>query len=168
MIDLDKLEQLPLRENRAAYLTRKYKSVWNLKRFDGLDKKYIDAYVTAKRVIKKYLNKPVDDAYKAYCKRIFAPYRGEFHYCLNKSKHYSYFRRDSYWVDDEGIIRKTPYKRSKFIKMNRTQIRLSWEKRDALKKQNRCIKQVEQKVNEILFTRLLILEKKCRKIQCGP
>lgn len=100
-MDITQLENLPKRESRKEYLTKKYGDLWNLKKFDHpwhrSDKNDMP-WVIADRVIKKFLGKSFDKAFSYYCKlvpkheqseflRDFKPgYRWEAKYILDKQK----------------------------------------------------------------------------------
>lgn len=67
--DLDEIQNLPFRENRKEYITRKYGDLWNIPRFDypRYSHSSDDPYVKRDRVIKKFLGKSFDDAFSYYC-----------------------------------------------------------------------------------------------------
>lgn len=68
-IDIDKLDNLPLRENRASHIVNKYGSMWFI-----LDKRNKDKskspWAIAERIAKKYIGKNYDRAFSEYCKLV--------------------------------------------------------------------------------------------------
>lgn len=82
-MNLEKLEELPKKESRKEYITRKYGDMWDLRRFDHpwyRSDKNDDPQVIAKRVIKKYLGKSFDDAFSYYCTLVKKHEHDEFLY----------------------------------------------------------------------------------------
>lgn len=80
MLNIEKLDTLPLKEARRESLTRRYGDMWNT-RFDhywmrsSSDQYY---WVKAKRVIKKYMGKSVDEAFSYYCTLVASHEQKEF------------------------------------------------------------------------------------------
>lgn len=72
-IDLEILKNLPTKESRKAYITRKYGDMWNLRKFDNpwYRSNRTDQYwFILDKVLKKFLGKSVDKAYSKYCKLV--------------------------------------------------------------------------------------------------
>lgn len=65
--DIDKLEELPFRENRAAYITKKYGDMWEVFDYRSAADKSVYPWVKARRVIKKYIGKNYGKAFSEYC-----------------------------------------------------------------------------------------------------
>ena len=114
---LEKYENLPFREGRKDYLTRKYGNMWNT-RFDHpwekSEKSDYD-WFKAKNILRKYLGKSFDEAFSYYCTLVpfheqetFLWYFGRGRYTY-RSYYYDYI------VDDEGNIQRNP-KSTKFKK----------------------------------------------------
>lgn len=110
--DIDKLDELPLRENRASYITRKYGDMWDLNRFDHpwfRNYKSEYAWVKAERIIKKFIGKNYDKAFSEYCKLV-KPYEQDVFYN-------DFFKNGTYYKS-EYIIDK-----QKRIQLNKERIR---------------------------------------------
>lgn len=104
MIDLEKLDKLPKRQGRKAYLTEKYGDLYNLDKFDHTwvrsDRGDLPC-VKAQRIISKYIGKSFDEAFSKYCKQVEIYEQKEFLDYFN-----TYKWRGDYFVDDNGNIQK--------------------------------------------------------------
>jgi hypothetical protein len=114
-MNIEKLEELPHRETKVEYLTRKIGSFWNRKRHYS---KIKDIYVIADRVCTIYIGKKWDDAFSYYCKLV--PKNTEdryeaFCYRFNLKRRYAY--NSQRWFVEDGIIVHKPYTRPKTIKI---------------------------------------------------
>ena len=70
---MSKLNELPFRESRKEYITRKYGDMGNVKRFDNSwvrSEKSDFPWVIAKRVILHNVGKSFDKAFSYYCKQV--------------------------------------------------------------------------------------------------
>ena len=104
MIDLEKLDKLPKRQSRKAYLTEKYGDLYNLKRFDhswALSDNSLLPWVKAQRIINKYIGKSFDEAFSKYCKQVRIYEQQEFLDYFNVYKW-----KCDYFVDSNGNIQK--------------------------------------------------------------
>lgn len=80
-MNIDKLENLPKKESRKEYITRKYGDMWNLRRFDhpwSRSDSNDYPWVKANRVIKKYLGRSFDKAFSEYCRKVKLHEQDEF------------------------------------------------------------------------------------------
>lgn len=103
--DIEKLDTLPFKEGRKAFLTRKYGDMWDLRRFDHpgwRSDKNDDPYVKAVRIIKKFIGKQYDKAFSAYCKLVE---QYDYHYFSDEFKEHSRWGAE-YIVDANGNIQK--------------------------------------------------------------
>ena len=111
-----KLELLPFRESRNAYLTRIYSNMWNLDKFDHtwIRSEKTDCYWTKiDHTIKRYIGKSFDRAFRNYCSKVEL---FEQEYFLNEfEKQYrydgGYVNYCRYIVDENGNIQYNPNKR---------------------------------------------------------
>lgn len=108
MIDLEKLDQLPRRESRKEYLTRKHKNMYNLQRFDHpwyVSDKADSTYFIKHLVLKKYLGRSFDDAFSEYCKRVPIFKQSDF---LEEFTNRRWRRNANYLIDENGNIQFNP------------------------------------------------------------
>ena len=86
---VDKYENLPFRESRKEFLTRKYGNLYSLSKFDHRwhrSNKSDYAWVKVDRVIKKFIGKQFDKAFSYYCTispineqiEFFEPFKGRW------------------------------------------------------------------------------------------
>lgn len=154
MLDLEKLENLPLRESRKEHLTRTYRNMYNLKRWDGLDNLYDKYWHMSKRIIITHVGKSFDEAYSKFRKQVPYNYKHAFVDQFRNFRIRSWWNPD-YYINDLGIICKAiknKHKRPIVLrssngelisfdsKKNKMYKRFIWEKRDALRK----IKRIER------------------------
>ncbi len=154
MLDLEKLENLPLRESRKEHLTRTYRNMYNLKRWDGLDNLYDKYWHMSKRIIITHVGKSFDEAYSKFRKQVPYNYKHAFVDQFRNFRVRSWWNPD-YYINDLGIICKAiknKHKRPIVLrssngelisfdsKKNKMYKRFIWEKRDALRK----IKRIER------------------------
>jgi len=107
MVDIEKLEELPMKMSRKDYLIAKYGDMWSLRRFDHSwyrsDKS--DYYWTKlQRILKAHIGKNVDEAYSKYCK-IVEPY--EKPYFFDEFRNRTYYSAD-YTLDLNRCIQVNP------------------------------------------------------------
>lgn len=110
---MDILENLPFKESRKDYLTRKYGDMWNLDKFDHRwersNKNYYD-WFKANNVIKKYLGKSFNEAFSYYCKLVpqyeQSTFLGKFN--LGRHKYFYHYYIPDYIIDDDGNIQINP------------------------------------------------------------
>ena len=102
MIDVNKLEQLPTRMSRKEYLTKKYRDMWNLKRFDSYDrsKKEDQYFFHLNNILKSHIGKSVDDAFSKYCEKVDIQDQKYFFKEFNEEKQYY----SDYIIDDNKNI----------------------------------------------------------------
>jgi hypothetical protein len=103
----DFFDNLPFRENRAAYITRKYGDMWNLRKFDGWNMSNSSKhspYIRAERILRNNIGKPFSQAFSYFCRQSRINDQNVF---------LDYFRdtwRSREWkIDDNGLIKYTPY-----------------------------------------------------------
>lgn len=88
--DLDKLENLPIKQ--------KFHEKWR-KRLDRTFGQR-NPYFTARKIAKKYIGKPYNDAFSYYCKNVRVEHQNNF---------IGYFGEyDDYLIDDNGLIQINP------------------------------------------------------------
>lgn len=107
-MDLEKLDQLPKRESRKAYLTRKYKNMYNLQKFDHpwyVSDKADSTYFIKHLVLKKYLGRSFDDAFSEYCKKVPIYKQSDF---LEEFTNRKWRSNANYLVDESGNIQFNP------------------------------------------------------------
>lgn len=124
--DIDKLDELPFRENRAAHLTKKYGDMWEVFDYRNAADKSVYPWVKARRIIKKYIGKNYGKAFSEYCKLV-KPYEQTTFYD-------DFFKKDGTY-EPEYII----------DKQNRIQINKKKVKQDA----ERRAKQKERGVSYV-------------------
>lgn len=106
-VNLEELENLPKKESRKAYLTRKYGDMWDLPKFDHpwmRSDKSDYPYIIAERVIKKFLGKSFDKAFSYFCKLVPKHEQNEF---LRKFKP-RYRWEPDYIIDNQKRIQLNP------------------------------------------------------------
>lgn len=101
------LEELPFKESRKAYITRKFGDMWDLTKFDHSwmrsDKNdYPD--IKAERVIKKYMGKSFAKAFSEFCKLVKINEQNNF-LDLFKGRRWEYA---DYIIDKQGRIQLNP------------------------------------------------------------
>lgn len=102
------IDNLPLKESRKEFLTSEYGDMYNINRFDSgssSNKNPINYnFNLAKRILKKYVNKPFDEAYSDYSSKAEK---------YGKEIFKEFFNIHTYvhtlfpcYIDEQGIIRK--------------------------------------------------------------
>jgi len=71
-------EELPKFESRKQYLTRKYKDMYNLGRFDHPLSMRTKYYKVKERILYHYIGKPFDEAFSHFCKIVPKHYQSLF------------------------------------------------------------------------------------------
>jgi len=102
--DLDEIQNLPFKESRKAFLTRKYGDMWNTQKFDHSwmrSDKSMYYWVKIERVIKKFLGKSFDDAFSYYCTLVPLYEQEKF---LKEFEPYRGYYQNNYIVDDNRNI----------------------------------------------------------------
>jgi len=121
---LDNLENLPKRESRKDYLTRKYGDMWDLKKFDHPHYRSENSdypWVKAERVIKKFIGKQFDKAFSYYCKQVEQFEQYHFHTYFKKDEHrWNRSYPSKFIVDKNGNIqRNKEYEQKPWKKKNK-------------------------------------------------
>lgn len=115
VLDLNDVEVLPSKESRKQYITGKYGNMYSLSKFDNGTSSVKSPWVfnnnLSKRIIKKYVDKPFDDAYSEYCKKAKLEDKDVFHTYFKHNR----YRTFHYCVNDEGIIKKVNDLKLNFI-----------------------------------------------------
>jgi hypothetical protein len=114
MLDIEKLENLPYKEGRKAYLTNKYGSLYNVFDYRRTNKEK-SAYVIADRIIETNIGKSFDMAFSYFCTKVK---KHEQYIFLNQFLNYSSYNWKNYIVDGNGYIQFCGYvrpKKSSFI-----------------------------------------------------
>ena len=106
-MNIEHLENLPVRENRAENLTRRYGNMYSLPKFDDGTSSTKSPWVfnnnLSKRILKKYVNKLFNDANSEYCKKANIADNTTL---LEKIKRSTYMQsKVSYFIDNNGFIR---------------------------------------------------------------
>lgn len=109
MVDIEKLEELPKRENRAAYLERKNGGMWNSRLAYRRHKN--DFYILAKRILEHNVNKSFNSSFTYFLNITGNKHHGFFLDEIRK-KHYWRYGND-YYIDENYIIHKTIKKKYK-------------------------------------------------------
>ena len=92
------LEELPKFESRKFYLTRKYRDMWNLDRFDRPRYWRKEPYRKIKdRILHHYIGRNFDDAFSYYCKKV-----PQFYQFLFLEEFENPFSRWNRWSLDEN------------------------------------------------------------------
>lgn len=112
MVDIEKLENLPFRENRAANLIKRYGNMYNIHKFDHTSHrsdKSLFPWVIAKRIINNNIGKSFDMAYHYFCTKV--PIY-EQHYFMDEFS--PKWRYSNYYIDENKNIQriqKKPFKK---------------------------------------------------------
>jgi hypothetical protein len=106
---IEKLENLPIKEGRKAYLTNKYGDMWDLHKFDHRwhrSDKSDYAWVKAERAIKRFLGKSYDKAFSYYCEQVEQYDYHEFkkYFESDNLRYYNTQYPTEYIVDGNGNI----------------------------------------------------------------
>jgi len=102
--NFDKYDELPFKESRFQYITRKYGNMYNLKCFDHSWR--TDEYAPYKilyRILDNNIGKSFDLAFSYYCKKVDSQYQ---HLFLREFDKQRFQRYSNYILDENKIIRK--------------------------------------------------------------
>lgn len=106
-------EELPKFESRKYYLTRKYKDMYNLQRFDRPDNRGTKYWKIKDRILHYYIGKSFDDAFSHYCTLVPKDYQHLFleafenpfsrwsEWDLDDNKNIIHIKRDRYISNSE-------------------------------------------------------------------
>lgn len=114
MVSIEKLENLPYREGRKAYLTNKYGSLYNVFDYKRHNKEK-SPYKIADRIIENNIGKSFDMAFSYFCTKVKKHEQCIF---LNQFLNYSSYIWKNHIVDEDGNIQYYGYikpKKSIFI-----------------------------------------------------
>jgi len=109
------IEDLPMRENRAAYLAENAGGMWNTKisRRDWHTCPERNPWSLAKFLLKKYTGKSYDKMFSEWSSRVrHNDLLREYKWILVKGNIQKY--HNSYYVNDMGIVKKEKKKKSKY------------------------------------------------------
>lgn len=107
------LEKLPNFESRKQYLTRKYKDMYNLGRFDHPLSMRTKYYKVRDRILHHYIGKSFDEAFSHFCKIVPKHYQHLFlevfespfsrwnDWSLDESKNIVHIKRERYITNSE-------------------------------------------------------------------
>ena len=108
------MKELPNFESRKQYLTRKYRDMWNLDKFDRPRYWRKEPYRKIKdRILYHYIGKSFDEAFSHYCKLIPKHYQRLFleefekpfsrwsEWSLDENKNIVYKKREKYILQSE-------------------------------------------------------------------
>ena len=109
MIDIEKLDNLPHKENRAKNLTRRYGNVWNVLDYRRVSDKMRSPYNISEVIIKSNVGKSFDMAFHYYCTKVDKQHQHLFLDKFNQNRNWSY----GYFVDKQGLIQEVPHKKYK-------------------------------------------------------
>lgn len=109
MVDIEKLENLPYREGRKAYLTNKYGSLYDVFDYKKGNKEK-SSYKIADRIIESNIGKSFDMAFSYFCTKVKKYEQDVF---LNEFLNYSSYRWNNYFVDENGNIQYCGYVKPK-------------------------------------------------------
>lgn len=111
MIDIEKLDNLPFRENRAANLARRYGDMWNV--FDYKEYSHADKnpYKIVKRVLQSNIGKSFDMAFHYFCKKVA---KHEQYIFLREFRDSRLYKSYGYYIDEQGNIQEIKYQKKKY------------------------------------------------------
>lgn len=98
--DLDRLENMPIRESRAAYLTRKYVNMYNIDKFDHPWYRHLVYNKMCDRILQNNIGKSFAMAFSYYCSK--APFQYQYTF-LDEFADRSRWNPD-YSIDSDGLI----------------------------------------------------------------
>ena len=112
--NIEVLEDMPTKENRAQYLTRKYQNMYNsnLSRREWHTSNERNPFKLTERLLAHYVGKPFDDFFSDLSERckhhdILLQYKYYFMRLLTFKYNPDFnWRHFKYYVDEIGIIRK--------------------------------------------------------------
>lgn len=96
MVDIEKLDELPKRENRAAYLKRITHGMWNSKIEYRRSKN--EFYILARRILEKYVGESFNEAFTYFLSLTKNKHHSIFLEEVNKNYYYTYW--NDYYVDE--------------------------------------------------------------------
>lgn len=111
MIDIEKLENLPQKQGRKAFLVERYGNLYNLKKFDHpwyRSLKEDNQWCMAERVIQNNIGKSFDMAFSYFCKKYPIYWQSYFlkQFGLNRNGY-------GYYIDEQGNIQENKYTKRK-------------------------------------------------------
>lgn len=106
MVDIEKLDELPKRENRAAYLKRITGGFWNSKL--NYRKNKNEFYILARRILEKYVGESFNEAFTYFLSLTKNKHHNIFLEEVNKKISYHYW--NNYYIDKNYILYKIPRK----------------------------------------------------------
>ena len=107
MLDIEKLDNLPFRENRRQY--HKYLDNPRKRRYYNCSDRHRHPYYIASRIIKNNIGKSFDLAFSYFCTKVK---KGFYHYFLEQFENPNIYNY-CYFVDDSGNIQEKKYYRKK-------------------------------------------------------
>lgn len=110
MVDIEKLENLPFKENKSANLTRRYGNVYNVLDYRRFSDKMKSPYNISEVVLKANIGKSFDMAFHYYCTKVDKQHQ---HIFLDNFNIQRRWRNYGYFIDEQGNIQDTPYKKYK-------------------------------------------------------
>lgn len=111
MIDIEKLENLPQKQGRKAFLVERHGNLYNLKRFDHpwhRSLKEDNQWCMTERVIQNNIGKSFDMTFSYFCKKYPIYWQSYFlkQFGLSRSGY-------GYYVDEQGNIQENKYTKRK-------------------------------------------------------
>lgn len=116
--DIEKLDTLPLKENRASYITRNYGNMYDIHKFDHgwhRSDKSDYAWVKAERVIKRFIGKNYGKAFSVYCELVEKYQQNVFYD--------DFFKKTGRWEPEYSIDKQNR------IQINKAKLRQDAERR---------------------------------------
>lgn len=107
MVDIEKLDELPKRENRAAYLKRITHGMWNSKIEYRRSKN--EFYILARRILEHYVGESFNEAFTYFLSLTKNKHHNIFLEEVNKKIGYHYW--NNYYIDENYIVYKIPRKK---------------------------------------------------------
>ena len=108
--NIEKLENVPKRESRKEYITRKYGDFWNLRRFEShyISDKNDNPWHIISTILKGSIGKNIDKVYSKVCKAIRSQDKDTFKWFFGN--------RGRYYIDKNKCIQLNPIqKKSKKV-----------------------------------------------------
>ena len=109
MLDIEKLDNLPFRENRRQY--HKYLDNPRKRRYYNCSDKHRHPYYIASRIIENNIGKSFDLAFSYFCTKVNKKFRYYFHNKFYASIMHKY--EYGYYIDSNGNIQEKRYYRKK-------------------------------------------------------
>jgi len=104
-LNYDKYDELPYKESRYKYITRKYGNMYNISKFDHPWMRYSNSYKLVFRILNNNINKSFDLAFSYYCKKVDKQHQYLFLREFEYQNIHRYFKNRGYWIDENKIIR---------------------------------------------------------------